>query len=58
MSREVECPSCALQIDGEDEVCPYCGYERPRDRSVWKLVALVVALLLIWPLIQLIRFLF
>jgi len=57
MPQQVECPSCALPIDDHEEVCPYCGYERPRDRPAWKIVAIIVALLLIWPIVELIRFL-
>lgn len=53
-----ECPSCALEIDAQADVCPYCGYDLPQEKQVWKIVAVVVALLLVWPIIQLIRLLF
>lgn len=53
-----ECPACALDIDGEAEVCPYCGYEFPRQASSVKIVAVVMALLLLWPLLELLGWLF
>jgi hypothetical protein len=46
-----ECPSCALDYDAEahPDVCPYCGYEFPRQnpRLVWY-AALFLLLMLIW----------
>lgn len=50
-----ECPSCALPIDGEADVCPHCGYDLPRQKSSLKLAALLFVLLLLWPLIELIQ---
>lgn len=56
--KTVECPSCALEIDAREETCPYCGYELPQERPIWRIVAVVVVLLLIWPLVELLRLLF
>ena len=53
-----ECPSCALDVDRDAEVCPYCAYEFPRQKSSLKVAALVMALLLIWPLFELLTWLF
>ena len=53
-----ECPSCALSIDADADVCPYCGYDLPRQKSSLQIAAIVMALLLIWPLIKLIQYLF
>ncbi|HEX7070630.1 MAG TPA: zinc ribbon domain-containing protein [Rhodothermales bacterium] len=55
MAKTRECPSCALEIDARAETCPYCGYELPTDKLSWKLVAIVAALLLAWPLFEIIR---
>lgn len=48
-----ECPSCALPIDASADVCPYCGYDLPRQKSTLKYAAILFALLLLWPLIEL-----
>lgn len=50
-----ECPSCALPIDADADVCPYCGYDLPKQKSSLKIAALIFALLLLWPLIELIQ---
>ena len=50
-----ECPSCALPIDSDAEVCPHCGYDLPRQRSSLKVAALLFVLLLLWPLFKLIE---
>lgn len=59
MAKIKECPSCALEYDAEEnpEVCPYCGYEFPqRKASVQSFAILFAALLLLWALYELIRF--
>ena len=56
--QERECPSCALPIDQDADVCPYCGYDLPRQKNSLKIAALVMALLLIWPIIELLKRLF
>lgn len=52
-----ECPSCALSIDAHADVCPYCGYDLPRTASSIKVAAIVFAVLLLWPLFELVRYL-
>ena len=53
-----ECPSCALEVEATELVCPYCGYEFPVQRSSLKAVAVIMALLLLWPVIKLAQYLF
>jgi hypothetical protein len=47
-----------MMCDAEEEVCPYCGYEFPETPRSVRWVAWVMALLLIWPLIELLRWIF
>ncbi|MBN1543090.1 zinc ribbon domain-containing protein [candidate division KSB1 bacterium] len=49
-----ECPSCAMEIDQTDEVCPICGYEFPQSRRLIKPVTWVLVLLLLLPFIRLV----
>ena len=53
-----ECPSCALDVEADAEVCPYCNYEFPRQKSTVKTLAWLMALLLLWPLFKLLSLLF
>ena len=53
-----ECPSCALEVEAAADVCPYCGYEFPEHRSGLKWAAILMALLMAWPLYELLRWLF
>ena len=56
--KQKECPSCALEVDATAEVCPYCEYECPKQRSSLKWAAILLALLLVWPVVNLIMRLF
>ena len=56
-SSNRECPSCALPIDARAEACPYCGYDLPRTAPWIKTAAILFAVLLLWPLFELLRFL-
>ena len=47
-----ECPSCAVDIDSKETVCPVCGYEFPGQRSFLKPVALLLLILFAWPLLK------
>lgn len=58
VEKEKECPSCALNVEASAEECPYCGYEFPQHRSSLKYVAILLALLLAWPVIRLVIGLF
>ena len=52
-----ECPSCALDAPKDAEICPYCGYEFPVQKTSVSAMAIVMALLLAWPVIKLIQYL-
>lgn len=56
-SRERECPSCALPIEADADVCPYCGYDLPRQKKTIPLAAILFALLMLWPIFKLIQYL-
>lgn len=56
MSERV-CPSCGLEVSGREETCPWCGYEFPVQRRSVGVVAIIMALLLIWPILKLIQYL-
>lgn len=54
-----ECPACALEGPADTDTCPYCGYEypsRPSRSLIW--VAVVMAALLAWPAIRILKWLF
>ena len=52
MADRRECPSCALEIDADADVCPYCGYELPRQNPHLKYyVMLFLALMILWLMI-------
>jgi RNA polymerase subunit RPABC4/transcription elongation factor Spt4 len=40
-----ECPSCAMEVEGKEKQCPYCGYEFPNDGNGFKLIAIILILL-------------
>lgn len=50
-----ECPSCALPIERDADTCPYCGYDLPQQKSSLKIAAIVFAVLMLWPLFELIQ---
>ena len=44
-----ECPGCALEVDADAEICPYCGYEFPKQPLAIKIAAwFFLFLLLFW----------
>lgn len=51
MSKAFECPSCGLEVEGDPEACPYCGYEFPERPKSVSMLAWVMALLLIIPVL-------
>ena len=53
-----ECPSCALDVDTAADVCPYCAYEFPQQRSSRTFMAWLMALLLAWPAFKVLQLLF
>ena len=56
--KEKECPSCALNVPASAEACPFCQYEFPVQKSSRKVMAWVMALLLAWPLYEVLKLLF
>jgi hypothetical protein len=60
MSSTRECPSCALEFEdtGDIKECPYCGYEFPQRTASVQWVAWLLALLLLWPAIKGLMYLF
>lgn len=52
--KKKECPSCAMEIDDNQKICPICNYEFPQGTPTYKIVALIlIALFLVMLLIQL-----
>lgn len=50
-NRKMECPSCAVEVDADHDVCPICGYEFPKQSLSFKIgVWVMIALFLIWML--------
>lgn len=58
MEKLIECPSCALDVPREANYCPYCDYEFPRQKSSRSIMAIVMALLLAWPVFELLKLIF
>ncbi|TDI71108.1 MAG: DUF2116 family Zn-ribbon domain-containing protein [Bacteroidetes bacterium] len=58
MSLSRECPSCALSVDQDESTCSYCGYEFPETSNSVRWVAWLMAALLVWPLIELFKWIF
>lgn len=46
-----ECPGCAMEVDGDAEVCPICGYEFPKQSKATQILAWIMILLIIWWLV-------
>lgn len=51
MSKK-ECPSCAVEIDKTEDICPICGYEFPKQTSTLKWVACFMLILFIGILLK------
>ena len=52
MKKVKECPSCAMQIEKDEKVCPICQYEFPTQPKAfsWIAILLIIALLLLFIL--------
>ncbi len=48
--NEKECPSCAVEVDADADVCPICGYEFPSQPLSIQIAAwiMIILLLLYW----------
>ena len=49
--RLIECPSCALETEANQQECPYCGYEFPQHRSGVSVAAWLFGLLILLPVL-------
>lgn len=56
MAGKKECPSCAMEIDELEKICPICGYEFPRTNPVYTWIAVI--LLFITLVFFIFRFIF
>jgi RNA polymerase subunit RPABC4/transcription elongation factor Spt4 len=43
--KKKECPSCAMEIDSDANVCPICAYEFPETKFPLKWIALILAII-------------
>lgn len=41
-----ECPSCAVEVAQNADVCPICGYEFPQRKSWPRWIAVVILILI------------
>lgn len=50
--KKKECPSCAMMIDADENICPICKYEFPKNSLIFKLgvVILLAAIILYFAL--------
>ncbi len=53
MSGKKECPSCAMEIDEKEKVCPICGYEFPPTKPAYTWIAIL--LLIVFLLFYILR---
>lgn len=44
--KKKECPSCAMDVNVNERICPVCGYEFP-VQSKWQVAVAVLLLLAI-----------
>ncbi len=51
MSRKIECPGCAMEVDAASAICPFCQYEFPQARQSFKWVGWLMLILLIYPVL-------
>ncbi|MEM7297301.1 MAG: hypothetical protein AAF391_03440 [Bacteroidota bacterium] len=42
MSKKKECPSCAMEIDAKEKICPICEYEFAEISTGYKWIAIVL----------------
>lgn len=50
--KKIECPGCAVEVDKDNDVCPICGYEFPKQPlsvkiGIWVLIFLVLTWLIL-----------
>lgn len=45
--KKKECPSCAMEIDDNEKICPICNYEFPTQSKVFQTVGYVLLIIII-----------
>lgn len=45
--KKKECPSCAMMIDANEDICPFCKYEFPQNSFTFKLGAVILLIAII-----------
>ena len=45
--KKKECPSCAVEIERGEKVCPICGYEFPAENNLTKYLVLLLVIIFI-----------
>jgi len=41
--KKKECPSCAMEINAENKICPICTYEFPQKNPLYQWIAILLA---------------
>ncbi|WP_373492848.1 hypothetical protein [Aquiflexum sp.] len=42
-----ECPSCAMDVEKDAKFCPICDFHFPKRNPIYRIVALLLALLML-----------
>jgi len=51
--KKKECPSCAMEINADEKVCPFCNYEFPSEPKTVKYIGyLLLVVIVIFVLLQ------
>jgi RNA polymerase subunit RPABC4/transcription elongation factor Spt4 len=50
----MECPSCAVEINKNSEVCPICGYEFARRKAWPRWIAVLLLMLAFYAAVRII----
>jgi RNA polymerase subunit RPABC4/transcription elongation factor Spt4 len=45
--KKKECPSCAMEIPSDAEICPICGYEFPAGNNYLSVIVIVLLILML-----------
>ncbi|MCW5911355.1 MAG: hypothetical protein KIT62_09790 [Cyclobacteriaceae bacterium] len=54
--KKRECPSCAMEVEVNNKVCPICGYEFPGFSPAMRWIAILLAVaLLLTGLVSILR---
>jgi hypothetical protein len=50
--KKKECPSCAMEIDADLDLCPICSYEFPKTSKIPKWIAILFIVLILLYLLR------